>query len=179
MGDMRLIVDHLKLDYKGPFQFNQLVRLINSFLNERGYDAKYDKDFEINTKTGKHIDWQIMPWKKISDYAKYWAKVRILVQDMNKVEIVKDDKKEKVDNARIIITFDGYLELDYFHYWDEHPFFVFIRSLYDRFIYKAYTDRFEKRLSYDIHQLYDRVERFLNFYRHYRVVTRVPHFSHL
>ena len=51
MADSRLIVDHLKLDYKGPFEFNALIRLITAFLKERGFDLRSDKDFEMNTKT--------------------------------------------------------------------------------------------------------------------------------
>ena len=179
MADTRLIVDHLKLDYKGPFEFNALIRLINVFLFERGYDLKSDKDFEMNTKTGKQIEWQINPWKKISDYANFIPKIRILVQDMNKVEVIKDKKKVKVDNGRLILTIDGWIVFDYFNKWDEHPFFMFLRSLYDRFIYKVYTERFEQRFSYDMRQLYDRIEQFLNVYKHYRVVTKEPHFAHM
>jgi hypothetical protein len=178
MGDLRLIVDHMKLDYKGPFEFNALCRLINAFLKERGFDVKQEKDFEMNTKKGKQIEWQISPWKKISDYARFIAKIRILVQDMVKIDAVKDKKKVKIDNGRMVLVIDGFIEFDYFNKWDEHPFFIFLRSLYDRFIYKAYTERFEQRLVYDMHHLYDRIERYLGMYRHYRVVTKVPHFAH-
>ena len=178
MSDVKIVVDHLKLDYKGPFEFNALCRLINAFTKERGFDSRYDKDFEINTKTGKHIEWQISPWKKITDYIRYMVKVRILIDDMVKVEVIKDKKKVKVDNGRLIMFIDGFIEFDYFHKWDQHPFFMFLRSLYDRFIYKAYTERFEQRLVYDIHHLHDRTEKFLNVYRHYRVVTKVPHYAY-
>ena len=177
MGEMRLIVDHLKLDYSGPLEFNALVKLITAFVKERGFDIQHDKDFELNTKTGKQIELQIWPWKLISDYARHVIKIRILVKDMVKVEAIKDKKKVKIDNGRAIIFIDGFIEFDYFNKWDEHPFFMFLRSLYDRFIYKAYTERFEQRLVYDIHHLYNRIEKFLNVYQHYKVVTKVPHFS--
>jgi len=178
MADTRLIVDHLKLDYKGPFEFNALIRLINAFLKERGWDLKFDKEAELNTKTGKQIEWQINPWKRVSDYVNFIPKIRILVQDMVKVEAVKGKKKVKVDNGRIILTIDGWIAFDYFHKWDERPFLIFLRSLWDRFVYKAYTERFEQRYIYDLHHLYDRIEQFLNLYKHYKVVTKLPHFSH-
>ena len=177
MSEVRLIVDHLKLDYKGPFEFNALIRLIQAFFKERGWDLKHDKDYEMNTKTGKQIEWQINPWKRITDYVNYIPKIRILVEDMVKVEVIKDKKKVKVDNGRLIMTIDGFIVFDYFHKWDQHPFLMFLRTLWDRFIYKAYTERFEQRLVYDMHHLYDRIEKFLNVYKHYRVVTKVPHFS--
>jgi len=178
MADTRLIVDHLRLDYKGPFEFNGLIRLINAFLKERGFDLRHDKDFEMNTKKGKQMEWQISPWKRVSDYVNFLPKIRILAQDMGKIEVVKDKKKVKVDNGRIIMTIDGWIAFDYFHKWDERPFLMFLRSLYDRFIYKVYTERFEQRFSYDMKQLYDRIEQFLNMYKQYKVVTIEPHFSH-
>ncbi len=179
MADTRLIVDHLKLDYKGPFEFNALIKLITAFVKERGFDFTSNKDFEMNTKTGKQIEWQATPNKRLSDYINFLPKIRILVQDMNKVEVIKDKKKVKVDNGRLILTIDGWIVFDYFNKWDEHPFFMFLRTLYDRFIYKVYTERFEQRFSYDMRQLYDRIEQFLNVYKHYKVVTKEPHFSHI
>jgi len=95
-----------------------------------------------------------------------------------KTDTVKDDKKVKVGNGRIVIFFDGYLEFDYFHKWDEKPFFLFLRSLYDKFIFKFYTERFEQRLTYDMTHLINEVEKFFNLYRHYRVVKEMPHHAH-
>ena len=44
-------------------------------------------------------------------------------------------------------------------------------------IFKVYTERFEQRLSYDVHHLYDTIERFFNMYKHYKVVSKVAPFS--
>ena len=72
---------------------------------------------------------------------------------------------------------DGYLELDQEERWESIPFFQFLRSIYNNFVYKVYTERFEQRLSYDVHHLYDTIERFFNMYKSYKVVSKVPPFS--
>jgi|TARA_Y100000310_G_scaffold216244_1_gene217262 hypothetical protein len=177
MSELRLVVDHLRLNYTGPFDANALFKNINVFLFERGWDSKIEKEFEQNTKTGKQMEVQIRCWKRISDYVRYWPKVRILVYNYNKVDALVNNKKVKVGNGRAVIYIDGYMELDESHRWEKFPFFQFLRSIYNNFIYKVYTERFEQRLSYDMHHLYDTIERFFNMYKHYKVVSKVPPFA--
>ena len=179
MSDTRIVVDHHTIDYEGPFDFNQLVTMIQRFTFERGFDRRLEKDFEQDTKTGKSIEWQITNFKKISDYMQYHIRIRILAKDYVKVDAVKDNRKVKVGNGKIVIFFDGLMELDYFNKWDSKPAFLFLRVLFDKFIYKLYTERFEQRLAYDMNHLYHAVEKFFNLYRHYRLVKAMPHFANL
>ena len=176
MSEVTIVVDHLKLDYSGPFDANALFKHINAFLFERGFDLKVEKEFEQNTKTGKQMEWLIMPWKRISDYTRHHIKVRILVSDYNKVDAVIDKKKVKIGNGRIVMYLDGYIEYDQEDRWESLPFFQFLRTIYNKFIFKVYTERFEQRLSHDVHHLHHTVEQFLNVYNHYKVVSKVPHF---
>ena len=176
MSELKIIVDHLRLNYNGPFDAHDLFKHINAFLFERGFDLKVDKEFEHNTKTGKQIEWQIIPWKRISDYTRHHIKVRILVHDYNKVDAVVDKKKVKVGNGRVVMYLDGYIEYDQEERWESIPLFQFIRSLYNIFFFKVYTERFEQRLSHDVHHLYQTIEQFFNVYRKYKVVSKVPPF---
>tara|TARA_B100001971_G_C18212506_1_gene551665 strand:+ start:464 stop:1003 length:540 start_codon:yes stop_codon:yes gene_type:complete len=177
MSDVRIIVDHIKLDYQGLFKLNDFFKTIDAWLFERGLEKRTNKNFEQNTPKGKFIEWEIASWKKITPYVRYIYKLRVLIYGLKKVEVAKDKENLQLDNGHILIYFDGYIEFDYEHRWDETPILVFLRTLYDKFIYKVYTERFENRLTYDLHQLYDVIERFLNMYRHYRPVSRVPHFA--
>lgn len=176
MSELRIIVDHLKLDYRGVFEAKELFKLIGRWFYERHFQKKEDKCHEQNLPEGKFIEYEISHWKKISDSTRYVYKIRALFQNLKKVEVAREKKKIQLDQGRILIYFDGFIEHDYEHIWDERPLFVFFRTLYNKFIYKAYTERFEQRLTYDIHNLYNDIERFLNTYRYYKVVSRMPHF---
>jgi hypothetical protein len=176
MSEMRLIVDHLRLNYNGPFNANELIKNIYAFLKERGFDMHKLKDFEQNTKTGKQMEWQVRPWKKISDYGRLWPNIRVLVKDYSKVDAMVDNKKIKVGNGSVAIYIDGYLELDEQQRWEGVPFFQLLRSFYNTFFYKIYTERFEQRLSYDMNHLYHTLEQFFNMYKHYKVISKVPPF---
>jgi hypothetical protein len=172
MGHLKIVVDHEKIEYSGPFNGNELFRMIDNFVFERGFDKKHDKDFEQNTANGRFIEWQISPWKKITDYIRYIIKIRILGYDIVKTEAAIEGKKKKVDNGRLIIVIDGFIEYDYDNYWDDKPILFFFRTLYDRFVFKSYTERFEHRLVHDINTLYHHLEKFFNLYKHYSLISR-------
>lgn len=173
MGHVKIIVDHDKIDYSGPLQLNSLLRMIENFVWERGFDKKQDKDFEQNTSNGKFIEWQITPWKWISDYTRYMIKVRVLGYDLVKTHVVVDGKKAKIDNGRVIIVMDGLIEYDLQSKWEGHPVLHFLRTLYDNFVFKSYTERFEHMLVHDVNHLHDQIESFLNTSRHYSVISKV------
>ena len=172
MGHVKIIVDHDKIDYSGPLNVNGLLRLIELFIFERGFDKAHEKDFEINTANGKFIEWQISPWKWITDYARYIIKVRVLGYDVLKTDAMVHNKKTKIDNGRIIIVIDGFVEYDLQDKWEQNPLLHFLRAIYDNFIFKAYTERFEQRLVNDVNHLHDEIEKFFNLCRHYSVISK-------
>ncbi len=176
MSELRIIVDHLKLDYSGVMDLKEFFKLLSNWFNERGFHKKEDKNEEQNLPGGKFIEYEISPWKKITNYNKYIFKIRALFENLKKVEVMKDNKKVKVDQGRVLIYFDGFLEHDYESRWDDRPLLLFIRSLYDKFVHKVYTERFEHRLTHDMHKLYNEIEKLFNTYRHYKVVSKAPHF---
>lgn len=176
MSELRIIVDHLKLDYSGVLDVKGLFKLINRWFYERHFQKKENKCHEQNLPEGKFIEYEIAHWKDVSDYTRYVCKIRALFQNLKKVEVAKEKKKEQLDQGRVLIYFDGFIEHDYEHRWDETPLFTFFRTLYDKFVYKAYTERFEQRLTHDMHNLYNEIERFLNMYRYYKVVSKMPYF---
>ena len=134
MSELRLTVDHLRLDYTGPFDANALYRHITSFLKERGFDLWTHKEFEHDTKTGKHIEWLIKPWKQISDNLRYWVKVRILIYNYDKVDAVVDRKKVKIGSGKVNIYFDGYAEMDQLNRWEQNAFYANLRNFYHKYV---------------------------------------------
>ncbi|MFH1641441.1 MAG: hypothetical protein ABIC04_00920 [Nanoarchaeota archaeon] len=178
MASVRIVVDHIKLEYSGIFDTKALFKLIGSWFMERSIQKKESKNFEQNLPDGKYIEYEIAYWKKTTDYVRSIYKIRALFYGLKKVQVVKDKKKVQMDQGKVILYFDGYIEHDYENRWEMKPMLQFFRVMFDIFVYKYYTERFEQRITYDIHALYDTLEQFFNMYRHYRVVSKVPHFMH-
>lgn len=171
MGHLKVAVDHQKLEYSGPFNATDLFRMIENFLFERGFDKRQEKDFEQNNPDGKFIEWQISPWKRVTDYVRYIIKVRVLCFELVKADAVIEKKKAKVDNGRVIIVIDGFMELDNDNRWEGTPMLFFIREFFDFFVHKVYTERFEQVLIHDINHLNEYIEKFFNVYRNYKVIS--------
>jgi hypothetical protein len=172
MSEVRLIVDHLRLNYSGPFDVKAFYNHITAFVNERGFDIKIDREFELKTKNGKQMEFQINPWKRITDTVRHWIMVRVIIKDYQRVDAIVDNKKVKIGTGKVTMDIDGFLELDESHRWEAFPAFQFIRAIYYNFFYKVYTERFEQRLNQDIHHLYHTIEQFFNLYRHYKIVSK-------
>ncbi|MBI1935774.1 hypothetical protein HYS31_05020 [Candidatus Woesearchaeota archaeon] len=171
MGNVKIVVDHDKIDYSGPLDITELFKMIENFIFYMGFDKRQDKDFEQNTQNGKFLEWQISPWKWITDYTRYIIKVRILGYDLVKANVVNEGKKSKVDNGRIVVTIDAFVEYDLQGRWQDKPFLYFIGQMYDHFIFKVYTERFEHMLTHDVNRLHHEIEKFLNMRRSYKVIS--------
>ena len=166
MAERQIIVDHLRLVYEGLFDITQLYTLINEWMREKGYDKKERKNVESITPNGKYLELELEPWKKITDYAKFVLKLRIIMKDIKDVEVERDGSKVKLNQGHITIVFDGYFETDYENRWEQKPTFFFIRTLFDKFVFKPYTERFKGRLIGEVNELHSLVKGFLNLYRY-------------
>lgn len=177
MSELRLTVDHLRLNYEGPFEANGLYRLITSFTKEKGFDIELTKEFEHDTARGKQIEWQIKPWKRISDHVRHWIKIKVYINDYKKQDVVVQGKKQKIGVGRVTLTIDGYAEFDEHNRWESMPMLQAIRTIFINFVHKVYTERFEQRLTYDCHHLYNMLEKFFGVYTHYKPVHKAPAFA--
>lgn len=162
MGNLRIIIDHDQIEYEGPVNVKELIQMIQYFVMERGFDMRNNKDFEHHTDKGTQIEWEVAPWKVISEYARHIIKVRILGTDLVKVDAMQDKKKIKIDKGKLLVVIDAFVETDVEGKWTNNPLFVFIRTIYDNFIYRIYTERFEQRLIHDANQLSHWIKRYLN-----------------
>ena len=176
MGEVNQIVDHLSLEYKGIFDTREMFRMFTRWYKESPYEKGGDYISEQHTSHGRCIEYTYWPWKKQTDTVRHFMKIRLLIYDMKKVDIMVDKKKKKLDHGRILITIDGFVEYDYESRWQHTPLLQFIRTLYIKFFYKNYSKFFERIIIDDCHQLYDMFERFFNMYKSYRPIKEMPHF---
>lgn len=176
MGEVNHVVDHMKLEYQGVFSVREMFRMFTRWYRESPYEKGADYASEQHTSHGKCIEYFYYPWKKQTDVVRHFMKIRLLMYDIKKVDIMVDGKKKKLDHGRVIIYLDGFVEYDYESRWYIKPFHQFLRTLYIKFMYKNYSKFMEKIMIDDTHQLYDMFERFFNMYRSYKPVQDVPHF---
>ena len=165
MPEREVIVDKLRLTYEGLFSVSDLYNLIDEWLRWKGYDKRENKNIEIVKPEGKYIEIEIEPWKKVTDYAKNVIKIKMQMFDIKNVEVEKDKTKLKLNQGKVQLVFDGYLETDYESRWEGQPVFYFIRTLFDKYFYKPFTSGFQKGVKDDLMHLHGQIKAFLNLYR--------------
>lgn len=166
MVEQRLIVDHMRLSYEGLFNVSDLFMMIDSFFKEKGYDKREVRNIEIVRTEGKYIEIELMPWKKINDYVRHIIRLEMKMFNVKEVDVEKDGNKVKLNSGRINFVFDAYLQTDWENKWDMKPMYFFIRTLFDKFIYKSYTNMSEGILVENVNQLHTYIKSFLNLYRY-------------
>ena len=165
MAERKKIVDKLRLTYEGLFSVNELYLVIDKWFRDKGYDKRENRNVEHVKPEGKYIELWIQPWKKITDYAKIDMLIRIIMTDIKEVEVEKDGHTITMNQGKVQIVIDGFLNTDYENKWEGKPFYVFIRTIFDKFVYKSYTARFDAQVAEDVNHLHQTMKSFLNLYR--------------
>lgn len=167
MSEIRTIVDHLIVGYSGLFSLSDLYRTIREWFNNKGYCYVEIQNTENVMQTGKEIYISIEPFNKISDYSKIVIRVQIHAMELVDVIVKVDEKKKRMNKAKIKVVLDGYLVTDYENKWESTPLQVFIRTLYDKFLFKSRTSEAENMIQEDVENLRGTIKSFLNLYKYY------------
>ena len=101
MAERRVIVDGLKLKYKGLFNVEELYKLIDHWFREKAYTKHELVCQEQVFKDGREIKVVKEPYKKITDYAKFVINVTINISSMKDVTIERDSKKLNLNDASL------------------------------------------------------------------------------
>ncbi|MBI4153189.1 hypothetical protein HY497_01580 [Candidatus Woesearchaeota archaeon] len=165
MSETRLIIDQMKLTYEGVFDLPGLYRLINSFYYERGWDWGEKINTEQILPTGRSIDIELTPFKNITDYYKNMVRIRISGDEIKRVEIEKDGAKIPLQEGKLKIVFDGYIRSDRYSRWEQKPLHWFLRTIFDKYVFKNHYAKAEQWLFSDVEDIYLRIKSFLNVYR--------------
>jgi hypothetical protein len=64
------------------------------------------------------------------------------------------------------MIFDAFLETDYEGRWENKPFYYFLRTIIDKYVFRVYTGKFVGNLEADTRDLHQRIKSFLNLYKY-------------
>ncbi len=174
MSERRLVIDHMTLSYDGLFDLHELYSLINQWLKDKGFDLREQRNQEQVRPNGKFIEVEMLPWKRITDYARHVIRLNIKVLNMKDAVVEEDNKRVKLNKGTIRMVMDGYLDTDYEDRWESKPFYFFIRTLFDKFVYRTYSTQYEELLVENCLQLHSTMKAFLNLYQYEYGMMRRP-----
>jgi hypothetical protein len=166
MVEKKILVDELRLQYKGIFEVDELFRSFDTVLHERGYIKQEKKADHFNRKEGREIYQEIRPVKEFENDFLATMKVRIKMHNVKDKVVEVDGIKKKFVEGEINMIFDGWTTTFYEFAWETKPVFVFLRMFVDKYIYRVNFGKYEGEIISDVHYVYDRIKAHLNLYIH-------------
>lgn len=155
MTDYNLPQEIIK--FKGIFDMDLLYKSMRDWLTTRGYyfeEPVYKSKPNPMGGVEDEITWSC--WRKETDYMKFWINIFIHTWERKDVEVIKKGKKKKMNQARLAIYFNSYVETDYQHRWDKTPFLIWLNNIYEKYIIKPEIDNiYTDKLYYYVLKLHN------------------------
>lgn len=165
MAEIKTLIDGKSLSYEGVFSLKELYRLIDKWFKDHGYDKQEIKNWEDVTESEKQIVLEIIPYKKVSDYARLDVRIFMIFSKLTEIVLEKDGVKMKMNKGRAEFYFDAYVVTDYENKWETRAVFYFIKNIFDKFIYRMYTYNYDAEVIRDCTEVENEIRSFLNMAR--------------
>lgn len=165
MSEKRLVIDELELNYSGLFDINGLLKTIDAITVDKGYSKQEKRRTEKVTPTGKEFYMELRPVKRKTAFYVLMIKLRISINNMKEVEVLRDNKKVILNEGEIKIFFDAWTTTDFEFRWEANPIYYFLRNMFERAFYRVHTDQFLDELVEDCHFFHKNIKAYLNMHR--------------
>ena len=165
MAERETVINKLRLTYEGLFDAKGLYKLIEEHFEEMNYDKVEKKNIEVVKPEGKYIEIETEPYKAVTDYYKNIIHIRIIMSELKEVEIEKEGIKIVVNQGKLQLVFDGYIQTDYLNKWESKPQYFFLRTLFNKYFFKPYTKSYYGSVKNDLMSLHSKIKAYLNMYR--------------
>ena len=151
-----------KIKHSGVFDFKETYRILFEWLVYQNYDVT-EKNYKENIGAGgaKEIEIEWEATRKVSDYFKFKLKVNWHIIGMTSVEVEIDGVKQKMNKGQFELAIKSTLIKDYQDTWSKFPFFVFLRTLYDKYLIQERTTKFEGKLLGEMEEMASQCKSFL------------------
>jgi hypothetical protein len=150
-----------KIKQAGIFDFKEFYNFAYDWLREEGYKVTEKTYSEKVAGDAKDIDIEWIAKKKVSDYFRYLIKMDWKILGMKKTKVKKEDKEISMNSGLVEIKFAAVLVKDYEHKWEDHPFWKFLRGIYDKYIIRSRVDDYEDRIIEETDELIAQCKSFL------------------
>lgn len=159
-------VGKTSVQYEGLFNVFELYKILDDWQKKNNYDKTEKETIEYVKPEGKYIELHLEPYRKESDYVKFVIKIDIVMEGVKDVVVEIDDEKKNMQEGKVAIDFEAWLETDYEETWSMRPGIYFLRILVDKYVYKIYTGKFSSKLKVEFNELASQVKSFLNLYKY-------------
>jgi hypothetical protein len=89
-----------------------------------------------------------------------------LFKDVVEFELKRDEHKRNMQKGHVLVIIDGFLETDIEYRWQSKPWYVFVRTLYDKLVWKFWLGRYDGEVASSSHSLYNKLFAYFKKYKY-------------
>jgi len=163
MVERHFVVSSKTIKYEGVFSASGVYGVIQDWASDKGYFPIEADHTESVKPEGKFVDVLLYPTlKKLSDYAKGVFRIHIQMSGLNDIAIERDGRKVKLQEGKVVIRMQGFLETDYEQRWETKPLLYVLRTLFEKYVYGPFISGYESAIKEDYAVLESRLKSYFN-----------------
>ena len=149
---------------KSVFDLRDTYKHAKDWLDYYNYDVVEKKYKHKEGTSGREIEivWSVT--RPIDEYTMFDLEIKWLCLGVKDVQVSVGDKKVKMQRGEINVFVDAYLVLDWQHKWEETAFLKFMRSLFEKYLYRGHIEDLKGELWKEGWAFYNEVKAYLNIY---------------
>ena len=156
--------NQLIIRYKGLFDHDGLYNMIVRWMKTRRYwfhEEVYKH--KVPSPHGAEQEFTFTGEKKISDYIMYSMRIAFHLWDMNEVEVIKDNAKRTLTNARMEIIMVSTVNVDYEKRMEKSKIWAAISDVYYKYFLKEDIESIHHdTIYYRMFKLHNAIKEFLD-----------------
>lgn len=146
------------LHYKGVFDMKKVYNGMYLWFTKRGY--RFMETQYKHKAPETEIDWCAM--RKVDDYFLYTIKIEFYIWELEDVEVVREGKKQKMQQGRMRITFSCDFTTDYSKRWEGSWLKKKMEKIYNNYIiYSEIQFKHMVTLYYVLYELHELTKQLL------------------
>jgi len=138
-----------------------LLIMIDNFFRKRGYTKKVESHNETRTEKGRSLNLRIRPFKKMKGN-KLEVQVWINITDLTDLHKKIDGISVTLNKGKVNISIDCFVLYDMRGKWEARAEYTFIRTIFDKFLFKSKSKDYEGMVKADAIELRNEIGSFLN-----------------
>ena len=166
MTQKKLVIDAIRFTYSGMFDVNEFLKELDDWTDENGFERETKKKLEHVEADHKKMEYIFELWKNPEDWAKIVIRPRIMFNNVVEFDLERGGHKRPMQKGKVVVIIDGFVEMEMESRWQQKPFYVFIKTLYDKLVWKFWMGRWDGMVAASSHNLYKRLFTYFKKYKY-------------
>src|SRR3989344_3633491 len=151
------------IKFKGLCDYEGLWRLIRNWMVQQGYTFQERvRKHKVPNPSGAEDEFEWYGTRIVNTYVQFRIEMYAHTWDVQDVDIVREGKKVRMQQARIQLELKGSVILDYNSNFEKTKFLMAVRDFLNRYVwYKKITGGWEDELYYRIYKLHRNIKEYL------------------